>query len=189
MAIAIGDQLQIGGKRVANLDANYGPYNSTSEAMSVLGPSGRNVIAVGLTVGIKNADYKEVIEYWFKKDENDNFVLVKKETSKPIIDLSEFNASTQRYLPELASESDFVYRGEAIYTVPYMVNETNYVLAYVCAVFGSNYELVEKVYLIEKNIIREMYEADAIPEELRYYLPEDIAKKIKTIEKSIYWNY
>lgn len=47
-----------------NLDYKYGLYNSVEEAYEVLGESGDDVIALGLTVGIKTEN--GVVEYWFK---------------------------------------------------------------------------------------------------------------------------
>ena len=47
----------------ASLDAKYGPYNSADEAYESLGVDGD--IAVGLTVGILNAETGKIEDYWF----------------------------------------------------------------------------------------------------------------------------
>lgn len=47
----------------ASLDAKYGPYNSADEAYESLGADGD--IAVGLTVGILNAETGKIEDYWF----------------------------------------------------------------------------------------------------------------------------
>lgn len=55
-----------------NVDAKYGPYVSTVEALSTLAQSIR---AIGLTVGIKTSN--GIVEYWFKNGVADNNLVVK----------------------------------------------------------------------------------------------------------------
>lgn len=57
-----------------NIDAKYGPYSSTTEALMVLAPNAR---AIGLTVGIKTSI--GITEYWFKNGISDNNLVVKGE--------------------------------------------------------------------------------------------------------------
>ena len=57
-----------------NIDAKYGPYSSTTEALMALVPDAR---AVGLTVGIKTSI--GITEYWFKNGISDNNLVVKGE--------------------------------------------------------------------------------------------------------------
>lgn len=57
-----------------NIDAKYGPYSSTTEALMALAPDAR---AVGLTVGIKTSI--GITEYWFKNGISDNNLVVKGE--------------------------------------------------------------------------------------------------------------
>lgn len=57
-----------------NIDAKYGPYSSTTEALMALAPDAR---AVGLTVGIKTST--GITEYWFKNGISDNNLVVKGE--------------------------------------------------------------------------------------------------------------
>lgn len=57
-----------------NIDAKYGPYSSTTEALMALAPGAR---AVGLTVGIKTSI--GITEYWFKNGISDNNLVVKGE--------------------------------------------------------------------------------------------------------------
>lgn len=53
-----------------NIDAKYGPYSSTTEALMALAPDAR---AIGLTVGIKTST--GIVEYWFKNGiTNDHLV-------------------------------------------------------------------------------------------------------------------
>ena len=57
-----------------NIDAKYGPYSSTTEALMALAPNTR---AIGLTVGIKTSI--GITEYWFKNGISDNNLVVKSE--------------------------------------------------------------------------------------------------------------
>lgn len=55
-----------------NIDAKYGPYSSTTEALMALAPDAR---AIGLTVGIKTST--GIVEYWFKNGIGDHYLTVK----------------------------------------------------------------------------------------------------------------
>lgn len=57
-----------------NIDAKYGPYSSTTEAIMALAPEAR---AIGLTVGIKTST--GIVEYWFKNGTGDHYLTVKGE--------------------------------------------------------------------------------------------------------------
>lgn len=57
-----------------NIDAKYGPYSSTTEALMALTPDAR---AIGLTVGIKTST--GIVEYWFKNGIDDHYLTVKGE--------------------------------------------------------------------------------------------------------------
>lgn len=57
-----------------NIDAKYGPYSSTREAIMALAPDAR---AIGLTVGIKTST--GIVEYWFKNGIGDHYLTVKGE--------------------------------------------------------------------------------------------------------------
>ena len=57
-----------------NIDAKYGPYSSTTEAIMALAPDAR---AIGLTVGIKTST--GIVEYWFKNGIGDHYLTVKGE--------------------------------------------------------------------------------------------------------------
>lgn len=57
-----------------NIDAKYGPYSSTTEALMALAPDAR---AIGLTVGIKTST--GIVEYWFKNGIGDHYLIVKGE--------------------------------------------------------------------------------------------------------------
>lgn len=69
-----------------NIDAKYGPYSSTTEALMALVPDTR---AIGLTVGIKTST--GIIEYWFKNGISDNNLVVKGEAP----DLSNYYTKKQ----------------------------------------------------------------------------------------------
>jgi len=57
-----------------NIDAKYGPYSSTTEALMALAP---DVRAIGLTVGIKTST--GIVEYWFKNGIDDHYLTIKGE--------------------------------------------------------------------------------------------------------------
>ena len=69
-----------------NIDAKYGPYSSTTEALMALAPDAR---AIGLTVGIKTST--GIVEYWFKNGIGDHYLTVKGEAS----DLSNYYTKKQ----------------------------------------------------------------------------------------------
>ena len=69
-----------------NIDAKYGPYSSTTEALMALAPDAR---AIGLTVGIKTST--GIVEYWFKNGIGDHYLTVKGETP----DLSNYYTKKQ----------------------------------------------------------------------------------------------
>lgn len=69
-----------------NIDAKYGPYSSTTEALMALAPNAR---AIGLTVGIKTST--GIVEYWFKNGIGDHHLTVKGEAS----DLSNYYTKKQ----------------------------------------------------------------------------------------------
>lgn len=69
-----------------NIDAKYGPYSSTTEALMALAPNTR---AIGLTVGIKTSI--GITEYWFKNGISDNNLVVKGEAP----DLSNYYTKKQ----------------------------------------------------------------------------------------------
>lgn len=69
-----------------NIDAKYGPYSSTTEALMALAPNAR---AIGLTVGIKTSI--GITEYWFKNGISDSNLVVKGEAP----DLSNYYTKKQ----------------------------------------------------------------------------------------------
>lgn len=69
-----------------NIDAKYGPYSSTTEALMALAPDAR---AIGLTVGIKTST--GIVEYWFKNGIGDHYLTVKGE----VPDLSNYYTKKQ----------------------------------------------------------------------------------------------
>lgn len=69
-----------------NIDAKYGPYSSTTEALMALAPNAR---AIGLIVGIKTSI--GITEYWFKNGISDSNLVVKGEAP----DLSNYYTKKQ----------------------------------------------------------------------------------------------
>ena len=80
MPIILGDTLSLNASK-PSLDHRWGPYNSKQEAFDFL--DDRDVLCIGLTVGVKDASTGKIDEYWFrsvedlvKKNDDDNIVSI-----------------------------------------------------------------------------------------------------------------
>ena len=92
MPIILGDTLSLNASK-PSLDHRWGPYNSIQEAFDFL--DDRDVLCIGLTVGIKDASTGKIDEYWFrekaqsvedlvKKNDDDNIVSILTEISSTL---------------------------------------------------------------------------------------------------------
>lgn len=92
MPIILGDTLSLNASK-PSLDHRWGPYNSIQEAFNFL--DDRDVLCVGLTVGVKDASTGKIDEYWFrekaqsvedlvKKNDDDNIVSILKDMSSTL---------------------------------------------------------------------------------------------------------
>ena len=68
-----------------SLDHRWGPYNSIQEAFNFL--DDRDVLCVGLTVGVKDASTGKIDEYWFREKAQSVEDLVKKNDDDKIISI------------------------------------------------------------------------------------------------------
>ena len=82
--IGITNPLYIVRGAYSNIDAKYGPYNTTTEALAAIPIELRRE---GLTVGIIVG--KTITEYWFQGGIEDDKLVVKVETGSPITKLSQ----------------------------------------------------------------------------------------------------
>ena len=91
-----------------SLDHRWGPYNSKQEAFNFL--DDRDVLCIGLTVGIKDASTGKIDEYWFREKAQSVEDLVKKNDDDNIVSILTKMSSTlskidQRlYVQEQADE-------------------------------------------------------------------------------------
>ena len=91
-----------------SLDHRWGPYNSIQEAFDFL--DDRDVLCIGLTVGIKDASTGKIDEYWFRENAQSVEDLVKKNDDDNIVSILTEMSSTlskidQRlYVQEQADE-------------------------------------------------------------------------------------
>ena len=92
MPIILGDTLSLNASK-PSLDHRWGPYNSKQEAFDFL--DDRDVLCIGLTVGVKDASTGKIDEYWFrekaqsvedlvKKNDDDNIVSILTEISSTL---------------------------------------------------------------------------------------------------------
>ena len=107
MPIILGDTLSLNASK-PSLDHRWGPYNSIQEAFNFL--DDRDVLCVGLTVGVKDASTGKIDEYWFrekaqsvedlvKKNDDDNIVSILTEMSSTLTKIDQ-----RLYVQEQADE-------------------------------------------------------------------------------------
>ena len=107
MPIILGDTLSLNASK-PSLDHRWGPYNSIQEAFDFL--DDRDVLCIGLTVGVKDASTGKIDEYWFREKAQSVEDLVKKNDDDNIISILTDMSSTlskidQRlYVQEQADE-------------------------------------------------------------------------------------
>ena len=107
MPIILGDTLSLNASK-PSLDHRWGPYNSIQEAFDFL--DDRDVLCVGLTVGVKDASTGKIDEYWFREKAQSVEDLVKKNDDDNIVSILTEMSSTlskidQRlYVQEQADE-------------------------------------------------------------------------------------
>ena len=107
MPIILGDTLSLNASK-PSLDHRWGPYNSIQEAFDFL--DDRDVLCIGLTVGITDASTGKIDEYWFREKAQSVEDLVKKNDDDNIVSILTDMSSTlskidQRlYVQEQADE-------------------------------------------------------------------------------------
>lgn len=175
--VAFGGRVQVG-LPVANLDAKYGPYNSKQQAIAALGESGMDVIADGLTVGI--IEKGKVVEYWFQGGVTEEY-LVPKIRNIQVCELSECTQNTG--IPVHWKNCMFEYEGEPVCQVPLAYDGANCLLVYAHVFIDE--EEIEKAYMISGRVIVDIWDGPNIPDELRRYIPELIAKDL---EDAMFWH-
>ena len=84
MPIILGDTLSLNASK-PSLDHRWGPYNSIQEAFDFL--DDRDVLCIGLTVGVKDASTGKIDEYWFREKAQSVEDLVKKNDDDNIVSI------------------------------------------------------------------------------------------------------
>ena len=107
MPIILGDTLSLNASK-PSLDHRWGPYNSIQEAFDFL--DDRDVLCIGLTVGVKDASTGKIDEYWFREKAQSVEDLVKKNDDDNIVSiLTEISSTLSKidqrlYVQEQADE-------------------------------------------------------------------------------------
>lgn len=91
MPIILGDTLSLNASK-PSLDHRWGPYNSKQEAFDFL--DDRDVLCIGLTVGVKDASTGKIDEYWFREKAQSVEDLVKKNDDDNIVSILTNMSST-----------------------------------------------------------------------------------------------
>ena len=91
MPIILGDTLSLNASK-PSLDHRWGPYNSIQEAFDFL--DDRDVLCIGLTVGVKDASIGKIDEYWFREKAQSVEDLVKKNDDDNIVSILTDMSST-----------------------------------------------------------------------------------------------
>ena len=178
MSIAIGEQIQVGGIKVPDIDANYGPFASREDAFARLGTTGRNVITVGLTVGIREGD--RIVEYWWQGGTALENLIMKSSTI--IVDLKTLTGNT---IPDTCYKCLFTYGDAPVYSIPCLFNSANCLLVYVDVI--EDEEPVQEAYIITGRTIVAHYTGENIPQWVQRLQPSNIATEINSLDTRTRW--
>lgn len=103
MPIILGDTLSLNASK-PSLDHRWGPYNSKQEAFDFL--DDRDVLCIGLTVGIKDASTGKIDEYWFREKAQSVEDLVKKNDDDNIVSILTKMSSTLSKIDQRMNEQE-----------------------------------------------------------------------------------
>lgn len=103
MPIILGDTLSLNASK-PSLDHRWGPYNSIQEAFDFL--DDRDVLCIGLTVGVKDASTGKIDEYWFREKAQSVEDLVKKNDDDNIVSILTDMSSTLSKIDQRMSEQE-----------------------------------------------------------------------------------
>lgn len=87
-----------------SLDHRWGPYNSIQEAFDFL--DDRDVLCIGLTVGVKDASTGKIDEYWFREKAQSVEDLVKKNDDDNIVSILSNMSSTLSKIDQRMNEQE-----------------------------------------------------------------------------------
>ena len=103
MPIILGDTLSLNASK-PSLDHRWGPYNSIQEAFDFL--DDRDVLCIGLTVGVKDASTGKIDEYWFREKAQSVEDLVKKNDDANIVSILTDMSSTLSKIDQRMNEQE-----------------------------------------------------------------------------------
>ena len=103
MPIILGDTLSLNASK-PSLDHRWGPYNSILEAFDFL--DDRDVLCIGLTVGVKDASTGKIDEYWFREKAQSVEDLVKKNDDDNIVSILTDMSSTLSKIDQRMNEQE-----------------------------------------------------------------------------------
>ena len=103
MPIILGDTLSLNASK-PSLDHRWGPYNSIQEAFDFL--DDRDVLCIGLTVGVKDASTGKIDEYWFREKAQSVEDLVKKNDDDNIVSILSDMSSTLSKIDQRMNEQE-----------------------------------------------------------------------------------
>lgn len=103
MPIILGDTLSLNASK-PSLDHRWGPYNSIQEAFDFL--DDRDVLCIGLTVGVKDASTGKIDEYWFREKAQSVEDLVKKNDDDNIVSILTEMSSTLSKIDQRMNEQE-----------------------------------------------------------------------------------
>ena len=103
MPIILGDTLSLNASK-PSLDHRWGPYNSKQEAFDFL--DDRDVLCIGLTVGVKDASTGKIDEYWFREKAQSVEDLVKKNDDDNIVSILTDMSSTLSKIEQRMNEQE-----------------------------------------------------------------------------------
>ena len=103
MPIILGDTLSLNASK-PSLDHRWGPYNSIQEAFDFL--DDRDVLCIGLTVGVKDASTGKIDEYWFREKAQSVKDLVKKNDDDNIVSILTDMSSTLSKIDQRMNEQE-----------------------------------------------------------------------------------
>lgn len=103
MPIILGDTLSLNASK-PSLDHRWGPYNSVQEAFDFL--DDRDVLCIGLTVGVKDASTGKIDEYWFREKAQSVEDLVKKNDDDSIVSILSNMSTTLDKIDQRMNEQE-----------------------------------------------------------------------------------
>ena len=103
MPIILGDTLSLNASK-PSLDHRWGPYNSIQEAFDF--QDDRDVLCIGLTVGVKDASTGKIDEYWFREKAQSVEDLVKKNDDDNIVSILTDMSSTLSKIDQRMNEQE-----------------------------------------------------------------------------------